>query len=223
MSMFGCTNNKATSELKIKDDKIMDLEAQLKTNKELVDSLKFQNESLQKEITGLKSQQSNSLLNQGLIVINLLKNKDMNGLASHIHPVKGVRFSPYSYIELQSDLVFTSQQIVTLLQSSQIYNFGVYDGSGDPIQVTFNNYYDKFVYDVDFANPHLIGNNVVLGKGNTTNNISQAYPNGMFVEFHFTGFNPQYSGMDWKSLRLVFEDVSGVWYLVGIVHDEWTV
>ena len=235
MSFYGCTNNdnnnKATNDLKnevkLKDQKISDLETKLKTNMDMTNTLTTGNSELQKKLIDVqkqaKSQQSTSILNEALTVINLLKIKDMNGLASHIHPNKGLRFTPYSYIRLQSDLVFTSSQIVSLLQSSQSYNWGVYDGSGNPIQDTFNNYYNKFVYDVDFANPHLIGNNVVVGKGNMTNNIVQAYPNLTFVEFHFTGFNSQYAGHDWKSLRLVFENVSGIWYLVGIVHDQWTI
>jgi hypothetical protein len=29
--------------------------------------------------------------------------------------------------------------------------------------------------------------------------------------------------MDWESLRLVFQEEGGVWYLVGVIHDEWTI
>lgn len=31
------------------------------------------------------------------------------------------------------------------------------------------------------------------------------------------------NGNDWKSLWLIFEEDGGVWYLVGIAHDEWTI
>ena len=64
---------------------------------------------------------------------------------------------------------------------------------------------------------------LLIGKGNTLNNIAQVYPNGEFVEFHFTGFDTQYEGMDWTSLRLVFEENNGTWFLIGIVHDQWTI
>jgi UDP-N-acetyl-2-amino-2-deoxyglucuronate dehydrogenase len=30
-------------------------------------------------------------------------------------------------------------------------------------------------------------------------------------------------GMDWRSLRLVFEKKNDIWYLVGIIHDQWTI
>jgi len=29
--------------------------------------------------------------------------------------------------------------------------------------------------------------------------------------------------MDWRSLKLVFKEKDGNWYLVGVVHDEWTI
>jgi len=29
--------------------------------------------------------------------------------------------------------------------------------------------------------------------------------------------------MDWGRLRLVFEGKDNIWYLVGIINDEWTI
>lgn len=153
-----------------------------------------------------KQVNSSSLLPVALDVVNALKHKDMNAFSSYIHSTAGVRFSPYGHIDVQHDLQFSASQLPSLWSPTEVYQWGVYDGSGDPIQLTFQDYFDRFVYDVDFANPHMIGNNVVVGAGNMINNIQQAYPNGPFVEFHFTGFDPQYSGMDWRSLRLVFEE-----------------
>ena len=169
-----------------------------------------------------KQVNSSLLLPVALDVVNALKHKDMNAFSSYIHSTAGVRFSPYGHIDVQHDLQFSASQLPSLWSPTEVYQWGVHDGSGDPIQLTFQDYFDRFVYDVDFANPHMIGNNVVVGAGNMINNIQQAYPNGPFVEFHFTGFDPQYSGMDWRSLRLVFEEENSEWKLVGIIHDEWT-
>jgi len=101
--------------------------------------------------------------------------------------------------------------------------WGAYDGTGDPINLTFEGYYNKFIYDVDFANAKIIGNNTVVGHGNSLINISEVYPGAVFIEYHFPGFDPQYNGMDWRSLRLIFEEKDGAWYIVGIVHDQWTI
>ena len=223
-SLFGCTNKDETKnlkgELKIKEEQIESLNTIIKTSEEKITSL----EAKVAELEVKANEGSNSVLNQAMIVINLLKNKDMVNLAQYIHPERGVRFTPYSYIETSTNLVFKAEEIAALMENTQIYNWGEYDGSGEPIDVTFSDYYNKFVYDVDFAEPNLIGNSTVVStSGNMVNNISQAYPTESFVEFHFSGFDAQYAGLDWKSLRLVFEDVDGTWYLVGIIHDQWTI
>lgn len=176
-----------------------------------------------KELESNQSPTSNNLLSRVIDVIGLIKDKDMNTLSQYVHPTKGVRFTPYFYIDTQTDQVFTAQQITGLMQDNQIIHWGNYDGTGDPIELKFSDYYDKFVYDKDFANPQIIGNNVPIGRGNTIDNITQAYPDGHFIEFHFSQFDPQYEGMDWESLRLVFEEDNGIWYLVGVIHGQWTI
>ena len=62
-----------------------------------------------------------------------------------------------------------------------------------------------------------------MGQGNTLINSSEIYKDAIIIEYHFSGFDPQYEGMDWRSLRLAFEKVNDIWYLVGIIHDQWTI
>ncbi|NLE25228.1 MAG: hypothetical protein GX625_07790, partial [Clostridiaceae bacterium] len=80
-----------------------------------------------------------------------------------------------------------------------------------------------FIYDVDFASAEKIGYNEILGHGNTLENSAEVYKDSMVVEYHFPGLDPQYEGMDWRSLRIVFEKHNDTWYLVGIIHDQWTI
>jgi hypothetical protein len=155
-------------------------------------------------------------------VLLALKNRDMQKLSSFVHPTRGVRFSPYASVDLKKDLVFSTQKISNLLHDKQSYHWGAFDGSGEPIQLSFEEYYKKFIYDADFINAVTIANNYRAGNGNSIDNIKQAYPNAVFIEYHFPGFDKQYSGIDWKSLRLVFEKKNDIWYLIGIVHDQWT-
>lgn len=212
----GCSGSGALKEeLTQKDAEIR----QLKEEKMVLESRITE---LQEQVDSLEPS-SNPLLQTAIEVMELIKERDLAALASRVHPDKGVRFSPYTFVETNKDLRFSPSEIPGLLQSSQIHTWGAYDGSGNPIELTFSDYYDRFVYDQDFANPHLIGNNVPVGTGNTINNISEAYPDGRFVEFHFTGIDPRYEGMDWRSLSLVFEEKDDTWYLVGIVHNEWTI
>ncbi|TJX15953.1 hypothetical protein E9840_01930 [Tissierella creatinini] len=212
-----------------------DLEEELQAKKEIIATLESENEKLQEEINKLNNRieelegetpsqtQATSYLTAALEAVELLSNDDMNGLASMAHPVKGIRFTPYSYIDTSTDQVFTANQISNLMTDTTVYTWGNYDGSGEPINKTFADYYDEFVYDEDYANPHIIGNNTLIGKGNSIDNLTDVYTNGEFVEFHFTGFDAQYEGMDWSSLKLVFEEDSGIWYLVAIIHSQWTI
>lgn len=156
-------------------------------------------------------------------VLGWIKAKDMAKLSQTVHPDKGVRFSPYAYVNTETNLVFTADQIRKLPSDEKVYVWGSYDGSGEPIELSFADYYNKFVYDKDFLHAKEIGYNKILGKGNSLINISEVYPEAKFVEYHFPGFEPKYQGMDWESLRLVFEKKNSVWYLVGIIHDQWTI
>lgn len=189
--------------------------------------------TLEKEIEQLKlslseleissSQSSTNLLATSLDVLDALANEDMTTLSALVHPTLGVRFTPYGYINLTSDLVFTSSAVPNLLADTTLYNWGAYDGSGDPITLTTADYFDAFVYDEDYLNPHIVGVNNIIGTGNSLINISTIYPSASFVEFHFTGFDPQYGGIDWSSLILAFENVAGDWKLIGIIHNQWTI
>ncbi|MCZ0755632.1 hypothetical protein [Anoxybacillus sp. J5B_2022] len=211
----GCTN-------KTNDDaQINALKTKVEEQQKAIHELKQENEKLTKKTS--EQQMNKDVLHIALDVVASLQAKDMNRLATYVHPEKGVRFSPYGHVNIDSDVVFKKNELPSLMESDRIYHFGTFDGSGQPIDMTFGDYFQKFVYDVDFASPHMIGNNVVIGKGNTLENIHDVYPNAVFVEFHFTGFDKQANGMDWRSLRLVFEKQGDTWYLVGIVHDQWTI
>ena len=233
IGLAGCTQTDTnTSEKTLPDpmiEKVAQLEQDVITYKQQINDISSKSTDLEKqnktlELANKQSQiMSNQLLIKAITVMTLIKNKDMTQLATHIHPTAGVRFSPYGHINVQNDLVFSATQLQGLLASTQVYTWGSYDGSGKPINLTFTNYYNEFVYDEDYVNPHMLGNNHVIGTGNAINNIGQAYSDCSFVEFHFTGFNAQYAGLDWSSLRLVFKDISGTWYLVGIIHDQWTI
>jgi len=155
-------------------------------------------------------------------VLTAIKNFEMEKLADAVHPDKGVRFSPYGYVDVDNNLVFTAEEVRKLADDTKTYLWGYYDGSGEPIELSFSDYYKKFIYDVDFVNAEQVGYNQVLGHGNSLNNSFEVYKNSVIVEYYFSGFDPKFEGMDWRSLRLVFEKKGDIWYLVGIIHDQWT-
>jgi hypothetical protein len=147
----------------------------------------------------------------------------METLAALVHPEKGLSFAPYSFAD-DTNLTLTREELASALTSSDTRTWGAYDGTGDPINLTFEAYYDRFVYNHDFAAAPSVTYNGFKGSGNTTNNIFTVYPDGITVEYYFPGFDPQYEGMDWQGLTLVFEQYTdGAWYLVHIAHGQWTI
>jgi hypothetical protein len=162
-------------------------------------------------------------------IVQALRDQDWAALAAFVHPDKGLRFSPYTFVRVEpdanqeQDLVFDAAQVADFASDLATYRWGTFDGSGEPIDLTVDGYWSRFVYDADFWQPHAIAYGTFIGQGNTINNIPQVYPQATTVEYHFEGFEPKYAGLDWRSLRLVLEAKAGTWYLVGIVHDEWTI
>jgi hypothetical protein len=154
--------------------------------------------------------------------IQALKGGDLAALASLAHPADGLRFSPYSYV-LPEHLAFSPEQLPRLLDDSNIYTWGNFDGSGEPIQMTFADYFSRFIYSKDFANAMQVSLDQRLGRGNTLDNSHEFYTGAIVVEYFIPGENPDYGGMDWQSLRLVFQQADGKWYLAGVIHDEWTI
>lgn len=110
------------------------------------------------------------------------------------------------------------------MKDSEQRTWGSFQGSGEPIKLTFAEYFKRFVYDADFVNDARISLNQAENKGTMINNINEVYPAGKYdyVDYHISSIDPQYQGMDWRSLRLVFEKIGEDRILAGIVHDEWT-
>lgn len=154
--------------------------------------------------------------------IQILKEMDLERLSQVIHPEKGLRFSPYPFVN-GKDRRFRAKQIAGLDNDTTEYLWGYADGSGYPIYCTFAEYYKTFVYSADFVNADNVRYNEPMENSNTANNILEYYESAISVEYSFIGFEPQFAGMDWQSLQLVFEQYKDSWYLVGIVHGQWTI
>lgn len=135
----------------------------------------------------------------------------------------GVRFSPYAHIDSVDDVRLNSEEFADALNSNRILVWGNFDGSGEPIKLGISDYLKRFVYNADYLNAEAVGYNEVIKKGNTINNLDLVYPGYTFIDYHFSGFDPKFKGMDWTSLRLVFKKENGDYFLVGVVHDQWTI
>ncbi|NTV91285.1 MAG: hypothetical protein HGA22_13150 [Clostridiales bacterium] len=160
---------------------------------------------------------------KGDAVLLALKSNDMALLSSYVNPVSGVRLTPYSYVDAAKDITIKSNELAGLSSDTAKRIWGSYDGSGEPISLTFSEYLAKFIYDKDFLSAPQIIFNEEIQRGNSIVNVSEAYPGCLFIEYYFPGFDTQYEGMDWESLTLVFEQNGREFYLTGIIHNKWTI
>ena len=175
--------------------------------------------------TILSAKDSLALLKMTADILTQIKAGNYGAIAKYIDPVSGVRFSPYAYIDTASDLILSKRKFSEQAskENQDIIVWGGFDGTDDPIKMNLNSYFKRFVYDVDFAKPEKRSVNEFLGGGNSLNNLTIVYKGNHFTESYFSGFDKKYDGMDWKTLRLVFKERNKRFYLVGVVHDEWTI
>jgi len=169
----------------------------------------------------LVTQLESTLFSLAREIVQSLRECDTATLAKYVHPTLGVRFAPYTYVRPEY-LVFGPGQVKDLASDPERYTWGVYDGSGAPIILTFSEYLDKFIYCRDFAAATQVSLNRPIGSGNSINNIAEFYPGAAVVEFFIPG-TEQYGGMDWHSLRLVFQPEGEKWTLIAIINDQWTI
>ena len=163
------------------------------------------------------------LVERAGVVLEALKQKDYTALATLISPGKGVTFTPYSTVDPDRDHTMTASQIAGLASDDNVYVWGVEDGRGDPIKLTAADYFERYVFNTDYTQAPVIGIDNVQACGNALENVAEGYPDGRFVEYYFPGLKPKMEGFDWCSLKLVFEAAENDWYLVGLIHSEWTI
>ena len=234
--LSACGDENLDDPVPIDEDITRGLETEIQALKEEMEVLAEENENLIQEKEELRilnedlemqganndgpSTGPQSLIGLGMDIMELIRDKDLTELSNHVHPSKGLRFTPLVHIVVGRDQEFTSQELADLDQDQTVYNWGYYKDSPDEIMLDFNDYYEEFIYDEDYANPDIIGINTIVNTGGEIDNVHDSYPNGEFLEFMIVGEENQY-GSDWRSLKLVFEKENGVDYLVGIVRGQW--
>ncbi len=153
--------------------------------------------------------------------VKALKNRDSKTLALMMHPQVHLRFSPFPSFSADS-ISFSQDEVQKLFADNHKYLWGYTDGKGDPILMTPQEYYTSYLYAVDFSNaPQKYFAQPQTSRGNNVNTILQTFPGARVAEFYFPGFNPEYEGMDWKSLLIIFAPSGGKWFLVGIANNQW--
>ncbi|SDB80903.1 hypothetical protein SAMN05421734_10115 [Pelagirhabdus alkalitolerans] len=155
-------------------------------------------------------------------VIHAIDDQDMSALADWTHTSHGILFSPYVNVS-DEDLIFSEAEIANFDEDDEIYTWGVYDGRGDDIDLTPEDYFDEFLPTNLLIEPDDIYVNEFSQHGNVLNNIDDYFPDATVVEYHHEGTD-EYDGMDWFSIHVVLEENEhGQYRVVALVSDQWTI
>ncbi len=155
-------------------------------------------------------------------ILESIARHDWQTLSTFAAPA-GVRFTPFTHVNPLTDQTLAPADIANFETDTSSKTWGTTEGSGEPIVMTNMEYLNRYVWDHDYRTaPDVIWNEPQT-HGSVIDNVQDEYPGASTVEYHFPGFDDQYGGMDWRSLRLVLaQGDDGNYVLYGVIHDEWT-
>jgi len=156
-------------------------------------------------------------------IVGYIKQRNYGMLSQYVHPALGVTFTPYTTINFTADKNFTPAEVKAFGENETVYIWGITDGSGEPIEMTVEQYFTRYVFNADYTIAPIIAVDHTVRTGNALDNIADIMPAARYVEFYYPSIDPSAEGMDWCTLRLGFEEYSGTWRLTLILHSEATV
>ena len=161
------------------------------------------------------------LLRQANELLPLLEDKEYTALAELIDEERGLTLTAYSTVNDSDNTLFASALASTKLGGT-LQLWGFWDGSGELMELSTDEYWDRFVWNADYNHADEIGVNRIVRAGNAVENLEQAYPECLFVDYYLHSTQGYNDETDWGSLKLVFRNCGGQWRLTAIVHGEWT-
>lgn len=165
------------------------------------------------------SQKSMQLLQEAYDVAEAVVAGDYAGLSRYVSD-KGLLLVPFSTVEFDRNLLFTSSEVRSFAALKNKYIFGADPVTSQPIEMTVAEYMNAFLRTSDYTAAPMLGVNTVLKRGNAVENVAEAFPDGIFVDFFFPP--SQSGGIDWSSLKVVFEVTNGRYHLVALIRSVYT-
>jgi hypothetical protein len=160
-------------------------------------------------------------------VFNLLAENNMSELASLVHPEKGLLFAPYLQLtwnpmtEETEPVTFEAEAIPELLHDQTVYHWGYGGGSGLPIEMTPQEYFNDYVYTQQEPDAVYVNQQNLTAPEFFTENIRGMFPDAHMVQYSFHETVPG-EDLSWVHVTLIFEPYNNEWKLVGILHNAWT-
>lgn len=167
--------------------------------------------------TELTEQERGMLERRARHTIHLLAQHNFAQVADEIHPKKGLLLAPSPHIDVTeyAPQIVTKLEFRSLLTNSGTRIWGNQGYTSAPLELSGKDFWEKHMWSTG-VNTTLKGKidevlHTDMNPMAIREIIAKTFPGAHFVEYVGTG--------DW-SVRLIFVQEQGQWYLVGIMRDE---
>lgn len=145
--------------------------------------------------------------------------QDSAALAQLIHPERGLRVRRHWW---NPELFFAGSDIPTLFSSATGYEWGVADGSGNPIVGSFSETILPLLQTHFVAAEASACHEILQGGTAGLVQLPDGYQQQFFYSFYFPGTD-EFAGMDWGTWVIGVEQWQGAYYVTYLVHFEWEI
>lgn len=162
------------------------------------------------------------LLKESDVIFSYLENSEFAKLAEKVDPIEGVTFTIFADFAKTDNfggipVTLTKDEIVDSLDKQFVWGQG--DG-GPPLEVTFREYVQEYLLKrlgEKITYETITFNESAFVFSGVLNTIHKNYPNAKYVEYYLPGEDG--NERLFQSIRFVFQEREGTWYLIGIVRD----
>lgn len=160
-----------------------------------------------------QTDKSELLRRHGKNVLTALRDSDFKALAAYI-PRTGLRFSPYSHIDLFSDQQLTAQSLLRAAAARTRLSWGSATASGGAtIVLSPQDYIRRYAYTADYLNTDSTAIIQSIPHDDKEQSIGNLYDGADCITYFAKGDG----GL--SSLRLFFMADSNAYKLLGLMHD----
>ncbi len=148
-------------------------------------------------------------------VVQWIHADDIDALARHVHPRRGVRLSWQTDFRQPRSHTFSRDQLRTAYRSHKKLDWGTDTAKGDPIRIDLAGFFRALTRD-----PGRITQMQTCNYRGFT--VRHSNPMSC-IEARWSDPRSQTRDFDWLGMVVVLEQYRGRWYVVGLLHNRWEI
>jgi hypothetical protein len=180
-----------------------------------------ENESLKQILRDYENEVHAIIGDTANTALRAIRDRDMNTLASLVHPEEGVLMSPWP-TPTKDNPHFLPEEVQSLPDDETIYQWtGSESETGIPLESTGMEYLEKWMYNFDYLEEgKAIYNNAYNPfASRALHYIPEKFPNTITVSYYAHDADDPFSG---TILRLIFKEYKGQWKLIAISNHYFS-